>query len=317
MRRQIIAELLQEYQRERDDADARAGRLHREVAEKAPLYDRLGAELARIALRSAETGEDPKALVYDLRDRARIQLAEAGYKPEELEPPYRCPLCRDTGYVDIPKRPCECFERRLREKLIARSGLGSAPGHTFAHFNPDVFSDEAEKGLSQRETMRRLERFARGYAENFPDNEKRDLTFTGPSGLGKTFLADCIAARVMERGFGVLRMTAFRLIEALRRHHMGRDEDGELEIILSADLLLIDDLGTEPLFQNISGEYMFTLINERQQAKKSTIIATNLTLAELRDRYTERFTSRLLNAECAAAVPFSGRDVRLRRREPN
>lgn len=315
MRRQIIAELLAEYDQARASAEAKAALKREEIVQKAPLYGRIGSEIARIAVESIQAGQDPAPKVQALRARAKEELAKAGYSQEDLQPPYRCPLCRDTGYVETPrKRFCECFQKRLQERVVQRSGLGSAPGHTFDHFDLDVFSDEAQEGsLSQRETMRRLRRFAESYADAFPNNEKRDLTFTGPTGLGKTFLADCIAARVLERGFTVLRMTAFRLMEALRRHHMGRDEENLLDVMLTADLLLIDDLGTEPLLENVSIEYLFAILNERQQAQRATLVATNLTLPELRARYTERITSRLLNGECAAVIPFKGRDVRWRR----
>ena len=34
------------------------------------------------------------------------------------------------------------------------------------------------------------------------------------------------------------------------------------------DLLIIDDLGTEPMMRNITVEYLFTLLNERNAAKR-------------------------------------------------
>lgn len=316
MKGQVIAELLAEYAQERMQAEQAAAKIHAQVAEKAPLYGQLGAQLARIMAESVTSGEDAAQKVYELRDAAHTQLAQAGFTPEDLVPAYRCSTCRDTAFVlgeNGQKVHCTCYGPRLREKLIARSGLSSGPGHCFDHFDLLIFSDEAAEGLSQRETMKRLLAYAREYCEAFPQNPRRDLTLTGETGLGKTFLADCMAARIMERGFGVLRLTAFRMMEAMRRYHMGRDEENMLEIMLNADLLLIDDLGTEPLLDNISVEYLFTVLNERQQAKRGTIVATNLTPAELRARYTERITSRLFNQECAAVVRLSGKDVRLNR----
>ena len=75
-------------------------------------------------------------------------------------------------------------------------------------------------------------------------------------------------------------------------------------------MLLIDDLGTEPMMRNITVEYLFTLLNERAAAKRHTVVATNLTPTQLRERYGERVASRLLDKTCTAPVLFTGKDLR-------
>ncbi len=312
MRAQIIALVMQEYAKKRARAEAAA--LRAKIVKSAPMYADLGAALAGAMAACAKRGEDADEKLRALRARAEGQLREAGYAPKDLAPRYDCALCRDTGYVgDAPKRFCSCFEKRLKEEIVLRSGLGSAPGHTFDAFDLSVFSDEAhEGGLSQRANMARMRNFAMDWADAFPGNARKDIVLSGQTGLGKTFLLDCIAARVIGRGYTVLRMTAFRLLEAMRLRHMGRDEDDLLGVLLTAELLLIDDLGTEPLLENISLEYLFTVLNERQQSGLSTLVATNLSPAELRARYSERITSRLLNQERCALFLVKGQDVRIR-----
>ena len=76
-------------------------------------------------------------------------------------------------------------------------------------------------------------------------------------------------------------------------------------------LLLIDDLGTEPMMRNITVEYLFTLLNERIAAKRHTVIATNLSPVQLQERYGERVMSRILDRSRGVALKFVGRDVRL------
>lgn len=107
------------------------------------------------------------------------------------------------------------------------------------------------------------------YAQNFPDNSKRNLLLYGPSGLGKTYLLNCIARRVLDRGFSVLKVTAYRMLEGMRNAHMGEDDQGELRMMMECELLLIDDLGTEPLLRNVSLEYLFTLFNERMVNRRA------------------------------------------------
>ena len=113
----------------------------------------------------------------------------------------------------------------------------------------------------------------------------------------------------MDRGLSAVRITAFRLFEAMRQQHVGNDEryDGFTSLI-EAPLLLIDDLGTEPMMRNITVEYLFTLLNERIAARRSTVIATNLTLDQLKDRYGERVSSRLLD-HCGV-LQLKGKDLR-------
>ncbi len=77
-------------------------------------------------------------------------------------------------------------------------------------------------------------------------------------------------------------------------------------------LLLIDDLGTEPLWENITLEQLFALIEYRMTHNKSTVFSTNLTLENLRERYTRRILSRLLDQRLSLVLQFQGQDVRLR-----
>ena len=114
------------------------------------------------------------------------------------------------------------------------------------------------------------------YADAFPRNDRRNILLCGEGGLGKTFLLNCIFERVTSRGFSAVRITAFRMFEAMRQQHLSNDDkfDG-FSALIEAPLLLIDDLGTEPMMRNITVEYLFTLLNERAAAKRHTVVATN------------------------------------------
>ena len=101
------------------------------------------------------------------------------------------------------------------------------------------------------------------------------------------------------------------MFEAMRQQHMGSDErfDG-FAALIDAPLLLIDDLGTEPMMRNITVEYLFTLLNERIASKRHTVVATNLTPVQLKERYGERVSSRLLDRTRCRAVQLKGKDLR-------
>ena len=89
------------------------------------------------------------------------------------------------------------------------------------------------------------------------------------------------------------------------------DEIGFAERIVHCDVLLIDDLGMEPLMENITVEQIYNLLNSRLLRGHYTAISTNLSRLELKQKYTERVTSRLLDARSALAIPFMGKDIRL------
>ena len=80
-----------------------------------------------------------------------------------------------------------------------------------------------------------------------------------------------------------------------------------MDLIYKADLLIIDDLGTEPTSKN-NNSYILDLINERNNRKKKMIINTNLDYKNLEEKYTKRFSSRLLDS--FEFIYFYGDDIR-------
>ena len=235
-------------------------------------------------------------------------LKANGLKPSVLDPVYTCAVCRDEGYVyDPSRRMCECFEKELNRRMLRELGLNDE--HTFENFDLDIFQKDAPSPISQRQVMLRNRDICESYADSFPGTAFYDILFTGQSGLGKTYLVHAIAHRVTARGFTVQYVSAFKLLEIMRRSYF-ENNTGLLDTLIQVPLLLIDDLGTEPLMENITVTQLFNLLNERQNRKKHTVISTNLTIPELKARYTERITSRLLDESRCKTLKFIGDDVR-------
>ena len=131
----------------------------------------------------------------------------------------------------------------------------------------------------------------------------------GPQAPAKPFLANCIAAEVLRRGFSVLAVSSYALCEAFR--NAAFNNGGELARLCRVDLLVIDELGMEPMLNNITVEMLFTVINERMRSGLPCIVTTNLTPSQLKARYTERITSRLFDRAGSRVLRFEGNDVRL------
>ncbi len=299
-----------EQQQRLEDAVARQpeiGRLRQENADLVLGTMRRMLGEPDLASRKA-LAEETKARGREINARIRALLAGAGMAGDALDMRYRCPVCKDTGYVgEAPARFCECFEMRLRLRQHEDGSMAGVDEQSFERFDANV----APEADGQRDRLVKARNLCQRYADAFPDTEYRNLLLTGEGGLGKTFLLNCIFGRVTGRGFSAVRVTAFRMFEAMRRQHVGNDENYDgFSALIEVPLLLIDDLGTEPMMRNITLEYLFTLLNERIAAKRHTVIATNLTPPQLKERYGERVASRLLDRSICAPVQFKGKDLR-------
>ncbi len=321
-----------EYQRQREENERALTARREEAARRDPRIAELcdgGAGLLRQAVRTliydpenARAGmerarAEAESRARELKDRLRA----LGLSEDYLEMTYRCPVCRDSGFVGDPiKRHCDCFVKRLNEKMYEEAGLNSTEEQSFEAFDEALIPEKEVPGLGK--TQRQISLQARDrcqrYADRYPDTVKPGLLLTGNSGLGKTFLLNCVARRLIERGFSPVRMTAYRLFDLMRGACLGDEAKyKEFDRLLDAPILMVDDMGSEPMMRNITVEYWFTLINERMAAGRHTVIATNLSLVDLKERYTERIASRLLDRARVEAVGLAGEDLRLiARRKP-
>ena len=322
-RAEHIRALMEDYARQRAEDEQDQQRRTAESVAKAPRIAELQAESASLALGAMRaildrrTPEEREAVAQNMKRRGqainaeiRALLRQNGLPEDALAPRYRCDKCRDTGYVgDAPARFCECFETRLRLRQYEDGSMAGVDRQNFDRFDETVFP-EAD---GQRAQMLKIRHLCETYADQFPDFQYRNLLLTGGGGLGKTFLLNCIFERVTSRGFSAVRITAFRMFEAMRQQHIGNDPNFDgFSTLIEAPLLLIDDLGTEPMMRNITVEYLFTLFNERMANRRHTVVATNLTPVQLKERYGERVASRLLDTEAGVAVAFRGKDLRQR-----
>lgn len=267
------------------------------------------------AVRSVFTAspENLEQQMLEYNKQIRELLVKYGYAPDYLAPVYECEKCEDTGLVgEVLKTECECFRKKYMAAVNRKSDSG-IPSHTFENFDLNRFPDtplNENPAVTQRRYIALLKQKCEEFANQYPDGAQKNLLLYGGSGLGKTYLMHCVMNRQTELGKEVVYVTAYQLLNDLRSNYF-RPGTADTSVYENADLLLIDDLGMEPLFENVTVESIFNLFNVRTMKGLGTGISTNLTPVELKQRYTERFVSRLLDVHLCMQLPFYGQDIRL------
>ena len=295
-----------------DDTRREALGRHPEIEQAQARRTRLGAAYLMASAQgadSAKTAAARQAFEQAGRDVEDV-IRAAGYDPAEFEPQFTCPLCSDTGVAN--GRPCRCvaeLARALRRQEInAASPLALCSFDSFdvARYPAEV---DPDLGGPVREYMAKVLAYCRKWAAEFGPKSP-NLLFMGSAGLGKTHLALAVADAVLNKGFDVLYSSAAALAAQLSREHFDRDSDGDwLAACKEADLLILDDLGTE-FMTPLAVSVLYELINTRMLCRRPTVYTTNIVdQAVFEARYTEKVASRMLG-NCRM-FKFFGPDQRL------
>ena len=325
-RSDIIRSLTEEYARLREENLREHDRRMAEVSEKDPYIAELAEKSRALFMKQARAilarPDDAEALREETLQNARLldatkkkRLLELDLPVDYLNPIYQCEKCRDTGYIgDAVREMCSCMEKKLIDRLYESARERGTADQKFETFDDSIFPDDTlvDGVNTQKRIALRAKRMCREYAETYPETDTLSILLTGNTGLGKTFLLHCIENRLLDRGFSPICVTAYRLFETMRGAHFSDEEKRrQFDELIHCDILLIDDLGTEPVMQNITREYLFTLLNERLTQQRHTIIATNLSILELKELYGERVFSRLLDTVNVTPAQLKGKDLRM------
>ena len=296
----------------RDEASARSPRIGELLAERQRSL-LAGVKGAFTAPGSAQRISDElRGSIARINGELARELERVGLPQDYLQPVYQCPLCRDTGYVGEPvHEQCVCLRREVMNRLYRGEGLQGLEHENFGAFDEGVFPDEPRPGAhTQREDARRLREIAEKYANEFAPGEGRGLLLFGKTGLGKTFLMNCIAQRVLERGYSVAVVSAYKLVEIMRAWQFSGEGADRVQDFLACDLLCIDDLGSEPMIRSVTVSAIYHIVSERCSAGRAMVVTTNCDVAQLYERYDERVAARLCDQGRMRILPFTGVDVR-------
>ncbi len=311
-----LKNLLKEYEQKRMDAyfvlDKKVAKLYKDN----PLLEDLDNKLNNVAMstvKSIISGtnsdnylDDLQIKIDSLKSEKQKILKSIGVCEDFFKPTFDCPYCEDTGYIDngYNSSLCNCIKQKLFDIEYNKSNINNISKENFDTFNINIYSNEVNEkaynsNISPKENIQNIKDIALSFVKNFDNPDEKNLLFTGNTGLGKTFLSNCIANELLKLGKTVLYQTAPIMLDTIIDYRFGKSNISKnvYDNFLDVDLLIIDDLGTECM-NSMKFSELFNIINTRILNQNNhitkTIISTNLNLKNLSQTYDERIFSRFV-----------------------
>lgn len=309
--------LAQEKEDRESQNRERLANAYRQVPRLRQIDIALRSTMAQAAQAAFSQGSaDGRELLSQAREknlalqRERDALIAENFPEGYLDERPICQRCGGTGYLG--SNMCHCLEERCRREQQKIVSVLSGNQDNFGSFRLDYYPDMVDPkfGASPRTIMAGNLQTCRRYAMTVTQTEGGNLLFVGGTGLGKTFLSACIARTVTERGYSVAYESSGHLFSMLEQAKFGGDEESRrsARYFSQCDLLILDDLGTEVPGQFVTAS-LYTLLNDRIMAGKPMVVSTNLTIEDLKKRYTPQIVSRLRGS--FTMLTFVGEDIRV------
>lgn len=297
-----VSQILTEYHIE---AEA-ARRAWDEKLERDPVLAPLNEAIRNLGVQKLEramNGQsseliDARMEALEARSSARIAALESSR--------YMCDLCRDTGIRQ--NQYCTCLRARIYQQHYGAYDPLAWP-LTLSEYDLSVF-DDTRTVNDFNDTQRSIAGIALNVAREIAsgaetDGKVRGLFLHGVPGVGKTWLVRALARQAAQNGIDTAFIHAVPLFDAYHRERLGASV--EMHHIEDAQLLIIDDLGAEPLTANVTTVALLRLLTHRSEHSLQTVITTNQN--DIRARYAERISSRLHGSEFTDIL-MNGNDLR-------
>lgn len=265
-----------------------------------PLYEneefsKCEKKLTQIVIENAKKESENKLSDKKTENELRQKLKDIKSKfgVTQDKPNYSCKKCEDEGFVN--GQICECLKREMSHILLEASG-----------FDNLVSFQEATKTAGELlPIFQKMQQWCNA------KSTKNLIYIAGPTGVGKTYLLKSMANEFIEHGKVVKIITAFKMNQDFKDFSKTHNEDN-LNKYLTPEILFVDDLGTEPLYKNVTIEFLYLVVNERKMKNLPTIITSNLMLNDIFDRYDERIYSRIVDKNSSIAIFMNGNDRRVK-----
>lgn len=299
---------IQKILKERKNCAEELAEQNFEVARKNVQFSRIEKEenelkflIAKNDIENKSTELEQKRLNQLETEKKKI-LKQLNLSEIDLIPSYFCKKCNDTGITfknGVPVN-CDCKKKILSEILL--KDFGKKTLNSFEN----IVKDNNNSLLIEK-----MQKFC----QKFPNINFQTIYICGKVGVGKTVLSECILNEMIRKNFYAYFATSFKMNQDFLTYCKSDNsiKNEIFEKYLESDLLIIDDLGTEPIIKNITLDYLYLILNERIVSGKMTIINSNLLPEEIMLKYGERIFSRIMNKRSGLVLKLDGEDKRLKK----
>ena len=222
-----------------------------------------------------------------------------------------CPLCGGTGWKTVERLaeektatraswvkpaegtadskrvwavPCDCTGTDRTSRTIARARIPRRYEHCdFDNFDTDLYGSKRDSSESNRQfaawdrSLEQSKLVVEAFARDYPVGTETGLLLMGTCGAGKTHLAVAALRQIVMRGHSGVFYDYRELLKEIQGSYnpvSQSTELGVLEPVLTADVLLLDDLGSSkpsPWALETIGH----ILNSRYNERRITLLTTN------------------------------------------
>lgn len=231
-----LKQLLTEYNIKRNQEIQEAENRKKIIYSHNPRLQEIDDELSIYALSVAKAvlQTNNHDLLHDLEIKKESLQKERDeiYKSLNINsdyfyPQFECNMCKDTGYIseNYGSKMCNCLKQKLFDLEYNKINSFDIKNHSFEEFSSTLYSslideERYNSPISPRENIEIIKNICDNFINNFDNPDEKNLLFTGNTGLGKTFLSNCIANELLKRNKTVLYQTAPIMLDSIIDYRM-------------------------------------------------------------------------------------------------